>query len=315
MALDRNLLNRLMAAEYPGRGTRPAPAREQFRRFTQKEFSAADLAERFHEHTQFTPRSAGVGDESTAALWESETLRFARRRAPPDYRGRESVSLPPPADSLGVDATDALGRSPPWNCSGAGLSRQQASTLLHYACGVPDRPDDERASTGDEPASTGDDIDRRTYPSTSGGFPIEPYLAVVNGGEGLDRGLYFYAARDHALRRVCAGHDEFVEAIATAFADARFDVDEAAACPVLAGAFWRAKARYGPRGYRLALVEAGHVMQNVRVVASAMGLASVPCASVREKRLESLFDADGVDESVAYAGAVGVPDDALGGSR
>lgn len=312
MTLDRTLLNRLMVAEYPGRGARPAPVREAFHRFAHKEFLDSDAAERFHERTQFSTTDPGVDDRSAAAFRENETLQFAQRRASADYRGLETVSLPPPADSLGVDVTEAMTRRPGWRSSGGSLSRQQVSTLLHYAWGTPARSDagESRQGADGKRAPSGADPPRRAYASCSGTYPIEPYLAVVDG-DGLDRGLYAYDADDHALGLVRRGDDEFVATVADSFVDDRVDVRDAAVCPVLTGVFWRAKAKYGLRGYRLALHEAGHAMENLRTVAAAMGLPSVPCASVREKRLEALLDVNGVDESVAYAGVVG----AHGGDR
>lgn len=326
MTLDRTLLNRLMVAEYPGRGARPAPVREAFHRFAHKEFLDSDAAERFHERTQFSTTAPGVDDRSAAAFRENETLQFAQRRASADYRGLETVSLPPPADSLGVDVTEAMTRRPGWRSSGGSLSRQQISTLLHYAWGTPARsdackarPESEKAHPEDgveRPGADGErapsevDPPRRAYASCSGTYPIEPYLAVVDG-DGLAPGLYAYDADDHALGLVRRGDDEFVATVADSFVDDRVDVRDAAVCPVLTGVFWRAKAKYGLRGYRLALHEAGHAMGNLQTVAAAMGLPSVPCASVREKRLEALLGVNGVDESVAYAGVVGAP----GGDR
>jgi SagB-type dehydrogenase family enzyme len=57
--------------------------------------------------------------------------------------------------------------------------------------------------------------------------------------------------------------------------------------------------------YRLALVEAGHVAQNVCLVATGLGLGVCPLAGYVDDALNDLLGLDGVDETVVYALAVG----------
>ena len=90
-----------------------------------------------------------------------------------------------------------------------------------------------------------------------------------------------------------------------------------AACPLpglLAGAaavvfvtavFWRSRFKYGLRGYRFALLEAGHVAQNVLVAATELAVAALPLGGFYDARVERLLGVDGVDESVVYAIVLG----------
>jgi SagB-type dehydrogenase family enzyme len=69
--------------------------------------------------------------------------------------------------------------------------------------------------------------------------------------------------------------------------------------------FWRNQNKYGERGYRYILLEAGHIGQNIYLVSEALGLKCCALGGTRDENLEELVDIDGVTESVVYALAVG----------
>lgn len=294
MEVNTELLNRLGSNAYHSRVTELTPRREAFSRYTHKEFRPADIAEVYHENTQLTPNTERTDQGSVALFLDEETVQFARRRLSPDYPGHERVSLPSPSDSVDTDLTTAIDeRRSTRSFDGTAISRQTLSTLLHYSCGVTQRG--ERDDTRTEAAF-------RAYPSGGGLYPVEPYVIVPNSGETLAAGVYYYASHEHVLRRLDGNS---TDAIAAFLTGDLFDADDTAVCLVLTGAFWRSKAKYGPRGYRFVHQEAGHIMQNFQLIAGALGLHSVPFASVEEKRLEPVLGVDGVEESVVYTGFAG----------
>ena len=73
--------------------------------------------------------------------------------------------------------------------------------------------------------------------------------------------------------------------------------------------FQRTQMKYAERGYRYVLLEAGHIGQNICLVANAVGLASCPIVGTYDAALERLIDIDGVTESVVYALGLGYPHD------
>jgi SagB-type dehydrogenase family enzyme len=88
-------------------------------------------------------------------------------------------------------------------------------------------------------------------------------------------------------------------------------VSEAAAALVLITAmFWRTRCKYGLRGYRYALIEAGHLAQNLLLAAAALGLVAVPIAGFFDGRVDAALSLDGVNESVLYWLCVGTGPDA-----
>ncbi len=143
--------------------------------------------------------------------------------------------------------------------------------------------------------------DRRSVPSGGALYPLELYPAVVQV-DGLEAGVFHFDPPRHALELVRAGE---------------IGPELEAACPLpglLAGAaavvfvtavFWRSRFKYGLRGYRFALLEAGHVAQNVLVAATELDVAALPLGGFYDARVERLLGVDGVDESVVYAIVLG----------
>ncbi len=74
---------------------------------------------------------------------------------------------------------------------------------------------------------------------------------------------------------------------------------------VVTGVFWRSRFKYGLRGYRFVLLEAGHVGQNVVLAAAALGLPALPLGGFYDRPVESLVGVDGLDEAVVYVVLLG----------
>ncbi len=84
-------------------------------------------------------------------------------------------------------------------------------------------------------------------------------------------------------------------------------LDAAALLVVVTGVFWRSRFKYGLRGYRFTLLEAGHLGQNLLLAAAALDLAALPVGGFYDRRVERLLGVDGVNESALYLFAVGRP--------
>ncbi len=71
--------------------------------------------------------------------------------------------------------------------------------------------------------------------------------------------------------------------------------------------FARVQAKYGERGYRFALLESGHIAQNLLLLAGAAGLASLPAGGFFDDLLNLTLGIDGETEAATYAILAGVP--------
>ena len=77
----------------------------------------------------------------------------------------------------------------------------------------------------------------------------------------------------------------------------------------LAAVFCRSQKKYGPRGYRYILLEAGHVAQTLCLGATERGLGTLCMGGFRDARLNRWLGLDGIDEAVVYSVAIGHPAD------
>lgn len=282
-----------------------APDRSQIAEFGLKSREQPDIAAVFHENTKTVAEADRLDARAIQRFVSEPAYQYAVASVEPDYPNHETVDLPEPAPELGVDLAEALRvRQTRRRFTGAGLTMQELSTLLKYGCGA--------TGEGDQPGS---DIPvdgtvrftSRTYPSGGGLFPVEPYLLFVNPPDGLEQGLYYYQAERHCLRKLREAGDAVNETLERLFPQDSEKAGRASFGLFLTAAFWRSKAKYGPRGYRFILQESGHLLQNVQLVAEACDLGIVPIGGVCESAADEYIDLDGVDEGLVYAALVGVP--------
>jgi SagB-type dehydrogenase family enzyme len=138
---------------------------------------------------------------------------------------------------------------------------------------------------------------RRAAPSAGGLYPLEMYTITRAG-------IAHYLTRDHALEPVASAP---APGERTACFFGQPWAEAAGAIIVLTAVFARTQAKYGPRGYRFALLEAGHVGQNICLLAEERSLAAVCLGGFVDSRLNALLRIDGKSEAALYSVAVGHP--------
>jgi SagB-type dehydrogenase family enzyme len=142
---------------------------------------------------------------------------------------------------------------------------------------------------------------RRVVPSGGGLYPLEVYALVLDV-EGLDPGAYHYEVYSHALEQLAPG--DLREELRHHLLNEELIVGTTVAV-VVSGVFERSRFKYGELGYRLVLLEAGHVGQNVCLTATALGLGVCPVAGFVEDSINDLLGLDGVDETALYLFVIG----------
>jgi SagB-type dehydrogenase family enzyme len=137
---------------------------------------------------------------------------------------------------------------------------------------------------------------RRPVPSAGALYPLEVYVIVL-AVERIEPSVLHYDPFRHRLSRLDAlGPDSARRAVVDGGL-----VDRAAAILVVTSLFWRSRFKYGARGYRFALLEAGHLVQNAILAAAALDLPALPLGGFFDRRLDALVRADGIEESSVYA--------------
>ena len=209
------------------------------------------------------------------------------------YPAATFTALPPVAPDEGFEKTLASRRSIR-RFTTEPLQLHQLARLLHFGCGITGRldPDDHDNS---QPV--------RAAPSAGALYPVETYVAVM-AVEGLQRGLYRYAVDRRGLELL--QHGSLADALSEATSDpATFS--NSACVFILAGAFGRSHFKYGERGYRFTLFEAGHICQNILLTATSQGLGAVAVGGFVDDEVNAMLDLDGVDEASLYLIAAGHP--------
>ena len=145
----------------------------------------------------------------------------------------------------------------------------------------------------------------RAWPSAGGLYPIDVYVVAQNIDE-LDPGLYHYNISTCALERLPSRVPG--EILRDGFFWQEW-VTTAAATILLVASFERTLAKYGERGYRLVLLDAGHAAQNGLLVAEEQELSACAVAGFCDDALAADLDIDGVDEAVIHALILGKPPD------
>lgn len=171
------------------------------------------------------------------------------------YPRRPTFLLPTTKNIPPVSLTDALvNRKSDRSFNGMHLTPQEISSLLCNSCGLIKPQANLNAS-------------RRPYPSGGGLYPLEIYPIIINGSEELKAGVYHYNVLEHKLEKIS---DYSTTKILSAFHYAW--VKDAAVVFIFSFVETRTKPKYGNFAYKICLIEAGHISQNMYLVSAALGL-------------------------------------------
>jgi SagB-type dehydrogenase family enzyme len=140
----------------------------------------------------------------------------------------------------------------------------------------------------------------RVVPSGGALYPLEIFF-YSSAVSGLQQGVYHYNPDANCVRLVLEGDrsDELRQAVAQPEV-----ATEAAVLFFITALFERATFKYGDRGYRFALIEAGHVGQNMNLVANGLGLGSLNVGGFFDNVVDDFLGLDGVTHSTLYIVAV-----------
>jgi SagB-type dehydrogenase family enzyme len=211
------------------------------------------------------------------------------------YPGRRRVTLPERTGSSGASLSDVVhGWPAPDQPEAVELTLSGLGRLLHLCNGV---------TTGHHAKNLR--RARRAAPSAGALYSGEVYL-VAAGIDGLEPGVYSYSVAEHALVELRRG--AFIEQVAQSVQEpAR--VQGAVAAILLTNVFGRYTFRYANRGYRYALIDSGHIGENLRLAAASVGIREQPFHAFEDDRLNEMIDVDGREEAVCALHVLGPPRD------
>jgi SagB-type dehydrogenase family enzyme len=142
----------------------------------------------------------------------------------------------------------------------------------------------------------------RNSPSSGSRYPLETYF-VASEVEGLEMGLYRYLPSSHSIvaERIDSG---LTLEMSTASMNFRM-VTRAAVTFLWVAVPYRTVWALGNRGYRSALIEAGHTCQNLILAASCLEYGVCPIDLFHDEMMAKLANLDTETQWPIYLAAVG----------
>jgi SagB-type dehydrogenase family enzyme len=250
-----------------GRGIRPAPPIPQ----------GSDVGVIYHQWSK-----PGVIDAlGSVANWGQAPELYKA------YPGAPVIALPPPSLDAGQTAARTIStRRSVRSYSTQPMSLAELSRVLFLTSGI---------SAGLHGSA------RRTAPSSGALYPIEVY-PVVHNVAGLDRGVYHYAYREHALELV-RGEDLRAHVVEQGLGQ-EF-LGQCGAVFFFTMILQRMRPKYQDRSYRYGLLEVGHLGENAYLAATELGLGACGVGAFMDDQINAMLGVDGTEEAVVYMLALG----------
>lgn len=148
----------------------------------------------------------------------------------------------------------------------------------------------------------------RTVPSAGAKHPFDTYL-FINRVEGLEPGLYHYLALEHKLEHIESNSDQ-VERLTEASCGQAFFANASVAF-VWTVTPYRTEWRYTVKAQKYALIDAGHLCQNLYLACEAIGCGACAIGAYDQELSDNLLHLDSSpssseeNEFVIYAASVG----------
>lgn len=141
----------------------------------------------------------------------------------------------------------------------------------------------------------------RTVPSAGARHPFETYLAVQNVA-GLEAGLYHYLPMTHEIELI-GQLDNYKDFITKSVHGQKW-ASKADVMFYYSFVCYRGEWRYGVSSHRVALMDSGHVTENLYLACASIDLGTCAIGGV-DKIADEVFKLDGKEEFMFYCQSVG----------
>lgn len=215
------------------------------------------------------------------------------------YRNKKRIQLPFSFSQIDAPFEEIiLKRKSVSKCRPIEISLQQLRTILHFSYG------ETRNNENDEY------IPRpfRTIPSGGALYPLELYFFSNSTIDGLEAGLYHYSPVFNAVHLIRKGdlRDEISNALVEFQSNLAFDLSVVF---FITAVFQRSIFKYREKGYRFALIEAGHLAQNLNLTATALKLGVVNIGGYYDREIDRFLGIDGLRHSTIYMTGIAASDE------
>lgn len=140
--------------------------------------------------------------------------------------------------------------------------------------------------------------ENRTVPSGGKRYPLELYLFLFKAIDNCQTGIYHYNVKNHSLEPVAIR--AFSKKDITEFSSME-QLESSWGFFCITSVFERTIEKYGSRGYRYILLEAGHVGQSILLAATENNISMLPNGGANETVIENAIGLSGQGERVVYS--------------
>lgn len=205
-------------------------------------------------------------------LWLTSSAHPRRAAAKVDRRHRQAVmKLPPPQTKGRITVEEALEQRRTVRAYQSRLLKlNQLSQLLWAAQGL-----------------TGNSGYKRAAPSAGALYPMDVYAVLGHDSIAqMEAGVYRYEPKKHALAEIA--RQDVKNAVAKA-ALWQMWMSKAPVNLIITAEYRRITGKYHKRGERYAMIEAGHIGQNIFLQAEALGLKAGIVGAFRDHTLKRVL--------------------------
>ena len=145
----------------------------------------------------------------------------------------------------------------------------------------------------------------RTYASAGGRYPIEVYI-IIKRSDDLDKGIYHFNVKDNSLELIKKG--DYSKEMNKFYRNQKDVIVTDYPCLILfSTVFDRTMQKYGEKGYRFILLDAGHMSQNLYMVATylKLGVVALGTGADSDNTIDDLLGLISSNENLFYGFAVG----------
>lgn len=148
------------------------------------------------------------------------------------------------------------------------MTVNQIGSICHFAYSIPDH----------------------SVPSGGALYPLRIYVLIERPQNGLESGYYEYDAEQNRL--ICFNDEVDVEQLRYCFNQEEMPFSSSVQI-VIAADLERQPYKYANRGYRLTLIEAGHVAENISLYCAEQGLGACEMGGVQDEPLKQELELSG----------------------
>lgn len=252
------------------------------------------LSRRFHENSKLHVRNRPLPliDRESISRSVHETLSLATR----DYRfTRLQVALTPRIPERPQSVATVLSKrrsAAPFDADPPDL--QDLAYILLASYGVTGRITSGPARRRSDGQQT--TMGLRATPS-AGGLNSNDIFVLVEQIVGIEPGLYYFNPDLKSLQLVNSRARISDLAEATGYSER---IRSSSVAVLLAGAFSRIQWKYWERGYRMVLLDCGHLAQSLVIAASELDIVAHPIGGFVDDAVNELIGFDGIDDSVLH---------------